>query len=56
MKDKMCIDCKYYDYNVIERGSGRYAEPYCKLDPEQVVYLFTECLIGKWEAKDEQSI
>jgi len=53
MKYKMCITCKHYVHEIDKPSKGAYIAPYCKLDPEQVVYLFTECLIGKWEAKDE---
>ena len=53
MKYKMCITCKHYVHEIDQPSKGNYIAPYCKLDPEQVVYLFTECLIGKWEAKDE---
>jgi len=53
MNEEMCVNCKHYNHNVIERGSARIAEPFCKLDNTQVVYLFTVCEIGKWETKDE---
>ena len=53
MNYDVCVNCKHYNHNVIERGSARYAEPFCALDKTQVVYLFTTCKIGKWEAKDE---
>ena len=53
MKYKMCITCKHYVHEIDQPSKGNYIAPYCKLDPEQVVYLFTECLIGKWEAINE---
>ena len=53
MNYEVCVNCKHYNHNVIERGSARYAEPFCALDKTQVVYLFTTCKIGKWEAKDD---
>jgi hypothetical protein len=50
---EFCVTCKHYVHNVITQGSGRQEDVYCKLDREQVVYLFTDCKIGKWEAKDD---
>ncbi len=53
MEYKFCGDCKHY---VHESKDSAYMtnRAHCKLDASQTVYLFTECLIGKWEPKDDR--